>query len=74
MSPDLRQHLWDCAEILRGSAVDRTDWKASILRLLYFKRISEIGAAYDYLIGRFADVTKDQDLFDRAYGYVREYY
>ena len=29
---DLKSHLWDCAEILRGSAVDRTDWKAYILR------------------------------------------
>ena len=27
---DLKSHLWDCAEILRGSAVDRTDWKAYI--------------------------------------------
>jgi len=42
MSPDLRQHLWNCAEILRGSAVDRTDWKAYILPLLFFKRISDV--------------------------------
>ena len=25
---DLKQRLWACAEVLRGSAVDRTDWKA----------------------------------------------
>jgi hypothetical protein len=42
MNRDLRQHLWNCAEILRGSAVDRTDWKAYILPLLFFKRISDV--------------------------------
>lgn len=42
MHPDLRQRLWNCAEILRGSAVDRTDWKAYILPLLFFKRISDV--------------------------------
>ncbi len=42
MTQDLRQHLWNCAEILRGSAVDRTDWKAYILPLLFFKRISDV--------------------------------
>ena len=39
---DLSSHLWECAEILRGSAVDRTDWKAYILPLLFFKRISDV--------------------------------
>ena len=39
---DLKSHLWDCAEILRGSAVDRTDWKAYILPLLFFKRICDV--------------------------------
>jgi len=38
----LKSHLWNCAEILRGSAVDRTDWKAYILPLLFFKRISDV--------------------------------
>src|SRR5688572_11447314 len=42
MTEDLRSHLWECAEILRGSAVDRTDWKAYILPLLFFKRISHV--------------------------------
>lgn len=28
---ELKSHLWKCAEVLRGSAVDRTDWKAFIL-------------------------------------------
>ena len=39
---DLKSHLWDCAENLRGSAVDRTDWKAYILPLLFFKRICDV--------------------------------
>lgn len=39
---DLKSRLWNCAEILRGSAVDRTDWKAYILPLLFFKRISDV--------------------------------
>ena len=38
----VKSHLWDCAEILRGSAVDRTDWKAYILPLLFFKRICDV--------------------------------
>lgn len=40
--PSLKSRLWDCAEILRGSAVDRTDWKAYILPLLFFKRICDV--------------------------------
>jgi type I restriction enzyme M protein len=39
---ELKSRLWNCAEILRGSAVDRTDWKAYILPLLFFKRICDV--------------------------------
>lgn len=39
---EIKSQLWDCAEILRGSAVDRTDWKAYILPLLFFKRICDV--------------------------------
>ena len=38
----LRARLWEAANILRGSAVDRTDWKGYILPLLFFKRISDV--------------------------------
>ena len=38
----LKSRLWACAEILRGSAVDRTDWKAYILPLLFFKRMCDV--------------------------------
>ena len=39
---ELKSALWNCANILRGSAVDRTDWKAYILPLLFFKRICDV--------------------------------
>jgi type I restriction enzyme M protein len=38
----LKSLLWDAANILRGSAVDRTDWKGYILPLLFLKRISDV--------------------------------
>lgn len=38
----LKSALWDAANTLRGSAVDRTDWKAYILPLLFFKRLSDV--------------------------------
>ena len=41
-SKSLSSVLWDVANILRGSAVDRTDWKGYILPLLFFKRISDV--------------------------------
>ena len=41
-SATLKAALWQCAEVLRGSAVDRTDWKAYILPLLFFKRLSDV--------------------------------
>jgi type I restriction enzyme M protein len=34
----LESHLWEAANILRGSPVDRTDWKRYILPLMFFKR------------------------------------
>ena len=39
---DLRSRLWEAANILRGSAVDRTDWKGYILPLLFYKRICDV--------------------------------
>ncbi|MEP1471948.1 MAG: class I SAM-dependent DNA methyltransferase [Halieaceae bacterium] len=38
---NLKSTLWGAANTLRGSAVDRTDWKGYILPLLFFKRISD---------------------------------
>src|SRR3954468_24367849 len=39
---DLESHLWEAANILRGSPVDRADWKSYILPLLFFKRICDV--------------------------------
>ena len=39
---EIKSALWDAANTLRGSAVDRTDWKGYILPLLFFKRISDV--------------------------------
>ena len=39
---ELESHLWEAANILRGSPVDRTDWKGYILPLLFFKRICDV--------------------------------
>ena len=36
---ELKGRLWACAEVLRGSAVDRTDWKAYILPPVSSRRI-----------------------------------
>jgi len=58
---DLKHHLWNCAEILRGSAVDRTDWKAYILPLLFFKRISDV---WDEETADAAEVFGDADPVD----------
>lgn len=40
--PEIESHLWEAANILRGSPVDRTDWKSYILPLLFFKRICDV--------------------------------
>jgi type I restriction enzyme M protein len=39
---ELESHLWEAANILRGSPVDRADWKSYILPLLFFKRICDV--------------------------------
>ena len=41
-STALGSHLWEAANILRGSPVDRTDWKGYILPLLFFKRLCDV--------------------------------
>lgn len=38
----LEANLWEAANILRGSPVDRTDWKSYILPLLFFKRLCDV--------------------------------
>ncbi|MEI7847611.1 MAG: class I SAM-dependent DNA methyltransferase [Chloroflexota bacterium] len=38
----IESHLWEAANILRGSPLDRADWKSYILPLLFFKRICDV--------------------------------
>ena len=57
----LESHLWEAANILRGSPVDRTDWKSYILPLLFFKRICDV---YD----------EERDEMVQQYGQVFECY
>lgn len=38
----LESHLWEAANILRGSPLDRIDWKSYILPLLFFKRMCDV--------------------------------
>ena len=55
---ELQSHLWEAANILRGSAVDRTDWKGYILPLLFFKRICDV---WDEETCEAADIYGDAD-------------
>ena len=55
---ELKSHLWSCAETLRGSAVDRTDWKGYILPLLFFKRICDV---WDEETAEAAEIYGDED-------------
>ena len=47
---ELESYLWEAANILRGSAVDRTDWKGYILPLLFFKRIKPTHAGQEKIV------------------------
>ncbi len=55
---NLKSTLWEAANILRGSAVDRTDWKGYILPLLFFKRISDV---WDEETAEAAEIYGDAD-------------
>lgn len=39
--PELEQHLWGAANILRGS-IDSGEYKSYIFGLLFFKRLSDV--------------------------------
>ena len=52
----LESHLWEAANILRGSPVDRTDWKSYILPLLFFKRICDVwDEEYQEMVDAYGD-------------------
>jgi type I restriction enzyme M protein len=63
-SKELKSYLWNCAQILRGSAVDRTDWKAYILPLLFFKRLSDVwDEEHDRMIKEYGEEFADEHRF-----------
>ncbi|MBI1294320.1 N-6 DNA methylase [bacterium] len=43
---ELESHLWEAANILRGSPADRSDWKSYILPMLFFKCIVDAASLF----------------------------
>ena len=61
---ELESHLWEAANILRGSPVDRTDWKSYILPLLFFKRICDVwDEEHEAMIAEYGDDFPDEHRF-----------
>jgi type I restriction enzyme M protein len=61
---ELESHLWEAANILRGSPVDRTDWKSYILPLLFFKRICDVwDEEHAQMLEEFGEDFDDQHRF-----------
>ncbi|MBD1906448.1 SAM-dependent DNA methyltransferase [Trichocoleus sp. FACHB-832] len=61
---ELESHLWQTANILRGSPVDRTDWKSYILPLLFFKRICDAwDEEHDAMMAEYGDDFPDEHRF-----------
>ena len=74
---ELESHLWEAANILRGSPVDRSDWKSYILPMLFFKRICDVWdeeytAAVDTYGQDFADEHRFQVPTDCHWEHVRQ--
>ena len=60
----LESYLWQAANILRGSPVDRTDWKSYILPLLFFKRICDVwDEEYSEAVATFGEDFADEHRF-----------
>jgi type I restriction enzyme M protein len=61
---ELEAHLWEAANILRGSPVDRSDWKSYILPLLFFKRICDVwDEEYSEAVGAYGEDFADEHRF-----------
>ena len=61
---DLESHLWKAANILRGSPVDRTDWKSYILPLLFYKRICDVwDEEYEVMVANYGEAFADEHRF-----------
>ncbi len=64
MLSELESHLWEAANILRGSPVDRTDWKSYILPLLFFKRICDVwDEEHAVMLGEYGEDFADEHRF-----------
>lgn len=65
----LESHLWEAANILRGSPVDRTDWKSYILPLLFFKRICDVwDEEYQEMVDTYGEDFVDEHRFHTPAG------
>ncbi len=61
---NLKSVLWEAANIFRGSAVDRTDWKGYILPLLFYKRICDVwDEEYSRMLEEYGEDFKDEHRF-----------
>ncbi len=61
---ELESHLWEAANILRGSPVDRTDWKSFILPLLFFKRICDVwDEEHEAMVAHYGEDFPDEHRF-----------
>ncbi len=61
---ELESYLWEAANILRGSPVDRTDWKSFILPLLFFKRICDVwDEEHDAMVAQYGQDFPDEHRF-----------
>jgi len=62
--PELESNLWQAANILRGSPVDRTDWKSYILPLLFFKRLCDVwDEERDRMVAEYGEAFDDEHRF-----------
>jgi type I restriction enzyme M protein len=62
--PELESHLWEAANILRGSPVDRSDWKSYILPLLFFKRICDVwDEEHEAMLAEYGEDFEDEHRF-----------
>ncbi len=66
----LESHLWEAANILRGSPLDRADWKSYILPLLFFKRICDVwDEEFDEAVQTYGEDFADEHRFSIPEGY-----
>jgi len=65
---ELKSHLWESANILRGQ-IDSSDFKNYIFGLLFYKRLSDtFDEEYQKLVDDVgADLAKSKDMYTRFY-------